>query len=78
MLLETHSEHLVLRLLRRIRESADAVNESSSLKPNDISIVYLTSTFEGTVTQRLKITSDGDFEQNWPNGFFNERDEELF
>ncbi|MDP1765565.1 MAG: DUF3696 domain-containing protein [Methylotenera sp.] len=77
-IIETHSEHLVLRLLRRIRESVSSINEASSLKPGDISIIYLTPTSEGTVAQRLLITSDGDFEQNWPNGFFDERDEELF
>lgn len=77
-IIETHSEHLVLRLLRRIRESASCINATSSIKPDDVSIIYLTPTSEGTVAQRLIITSDGDFEQNWPNGFFDERDEELF
>lgn len=77
-IIETHSEHLVLRLLRRIRESIPSIKETSSIKPSDISIIYLAPTPEGTVAQRLLITSDGDFEQNWPNGFFDERDEELF
>lgn len=78
ILLETHSEHLVLRLLRRIRESASHANDHSSLSPNDVSITYVSSTSEGAVMSRLRITSDGDFEQKWPNGFFEERDEELF
>lgn len=77
-LIETHSEHLVLRLLRRIRESAVNTSQECNRKPDDISIVYLTPTPEGTITQRFTVTADGDFEQNWPNGFFDERDEELF
>jgi len=28
--------------------------------------------------KKFDITEDGDFEQNWPGGFFDERDEELF
>jgi hypothetical protein len=26
----------------------------------------------------LRITEDGDFKDRWPNGFFDEREEELF
>ena len=32
----------------------------------------------GTHFKRLRIDSDGDFEDEWPDGFFDERDEELF
>lgn len=74
-LIETHSEHLVLRLLRRIREGGSDCNASD---PSDVSIIYLTPTSEGTISTRLGITSDGDFEVDWPHGFFDERDEELF
>lgn len=74
-LIETHSEHIVLRLLRRIRKPEEF---DSTLLPEDISIIYLTPTADGTIAQRLAITPDGDFEADWPHGFFNERDEELF
>jgi len=74
-LIETHSEHLVLRLLRRIREGGSDCN---SLAPSDVSIIYLTPTSEGTISTRLGITTDGDFEADWPHGFFDERDMELF
>ncbi|HDM8237081.1 AAA family ATPase [Vibrio campbellii] len=74
-LIETHSEHIVLRLLKRIRENND---DEKAVSIEDISITYLTPTPEGTTSQRLNITYDGDFETDWPHGFFDERDEELF
>ncbi len=74
-LIETHSEHIILRLLKRIRETSETETQVSI---EDISIIYLTPTSDGTTAQCLKITSDGDFENDWPHGFFDERDEELF
>jgi hypothetical protein len=74
-LIETHSEHIILRLLKRIRETSETKTKVSS---EDISIIYLTPTSDGTTAKCLKITSDGDFENDWPHGFFDERDEELF
>lgn len=79
-LIETHSEHLVLRLLRRIRESESCGHSENPrlLTPDDVSLIYLEPSNEGVVVNRLKITNDGDFEEKWPGGFFEERDEELF
>lgn len=79
-LIETHSEHLVLRLLRRIRES-EQNNQPEGfrpVKPEDISLIYLEQSNAGTLVVKTQITSDGDLVQDWPNGFFEERDEELF
>lgn len=70
-LIETHSEHLVLRLLRRIREK-------NGITPDQIAVVYLSADENGVVSERQIVTEDGDFEHNWPGGFFDERDEELF
>jgi hypothetical protein len=77
-LIETHSEHIVLRLLRRIRESGKGKTNKNLVSPDDISVVYLSPTPEGTVAERLAVTVDGDFEHDWPHGFFDERDGELF
>jgi hypothetical protein len=79
-LIETHSEHLVLRLLRRIRESANGRQPEAMVPvlPKDVSVIYLEPTDQGVQVKRLVITEDGDFEEHWPGGFFEERDEELF
>ncbi|ALZ76722.1 AAA family ATPase [Rheinheimera sp. F8] len=74
-LVETHSEHMVLRLLKRIRESQDA---SLPLDSKLAQIIFC-EVFEGETRIRpIGITSDGDFDTAWPNGFFEERGKELF
>jgi len=70
--IETHSEHLILRLLRRIRES-----ESGELLKL-IQVLYLSPSQNGVQVEEMQVTSDGDFTNDWPEGFFDERDEELF
>ena len=80
LLLETHSEHLMLRLLRRIRESYDGELPPGvkGLSPESISVVYVERENQGVKISHLPVTEDGDFEKKWPKGFFEERTEELF
>jgi len=79
-LIETHSEHLLLRLLRRIRETQE--NElppgKKGLVPEQISIYYVENTNKGVQISQLKVTEEGDSFGKWPDGFFEERHEELF
>lgn len=81
ILVETHSEHILLRLLKRIRQSSKdrPVSEDLRISPNEIAILYFepTST-DVTKVRRLRVTEDGDFLDYWPKGFFMERDAELF
>jgi predicted ATPase len=79
-LIETHSEHLILRLLRRIRETTEQTLPSgfTPVSKEDLSIIYLESTEAGVVAHKTQLTDDGDLETGWPSGFFDERDEELF
>ena len=78
-LIETHSEHLILRLRKRIRQTTD--NElPEGLKPvkhEDISIVYFEPSAEGVIARRIKLDEDGEFTSKWPQGFFSERREEY-
>lgn len=80
MLIETHSEHLLLRLLRRVRESVDETTEPSAptLTPDILSIVYVKPKERGVEITPLPITEEGEFTRHWPDGFFEERAEELF
>ena len=130
-LLETHSEHLMLRLLRRVRdsmhsgpfpivgrsaassESVDLQAEASIaleddedfqivsqgafrrrahevelaaanmarrdyLHPEHLAVHYVEPTKKGTKFTRLRVSEDGDFLDEWPQGFFEERDDEVF
>ncbi len=80
LLLETHSEHLILRILRRIRETSENLlpEYTQSVRPEDVQVLYTKQEAQGTRLYSLPITPDGDFAVNWPDGFFDERAEELF
>jgi predicted ATPase len=68
-LIETHSEHLMLRLQRLVRERA--------LKQDDVAVIYVVAGAEGSSATRLRLDEDGDFIDEWPGGFFPERRREL-
>lgn len=79
-ILETHSEHLILRLLRRVRETTEGELEEGrrGLRPEQISVLFVEPTGEGSRVIELPVTADGDFCVPWPGGFFAERTKELF
>ncbi len=68
-IIETHSEHLILRLQRLVYEK--------KINPNDISVIYVSRGAEGAKSQRLRLDEEGDFIDDWPKGFFPERLREL-
>lgn len=78
-LIETHSEHLMLRILKRIRQTTDneLVDGANKVKPQDISIIYLDDSSGDVVASKIDIDEDGEFIQRWPKGFFGERRVEL-
>ena len=80
LLLETHSEHLMLRLLRRIREHQEGESEPGApeIKPEHLSVLYLSNEGGAMQITELPVTPDGDFSRPWPKGFFEERSAELF
>lgn len=80
LIIETHSEHIMLRLLRRVREQTDGEVPPGvlGLTPDDLSVIYVESSVEGVRFRPLRVSPDGDFVDRWPHGFFAERAEELF
>jgi hypothetical protein len=77
--IETHSEHLLLRLLRRIRETNDGELPEGidGLTPEHVSVNYIELTEEGLRIRPMHISEDGDSLGEWPRGFFEERAKEL-
>ena len=80
LIIETHSEHIMLRLLRRIRETTDGELPpgAPSFKAEDLSVVYVESSEQGVRFRPLGVDDDGEFRAQWPQGFFEERAGELF
>jgi hypothetical protein len=64
-IIETHSELLVRRLQRRIREG--------SLDPEQVSILYVDPiSKQSSRIIELRLNEDGEFIDEWPEGFFDE------
>ena len=81
LLLETHSEHLILRILRRIRQTTNKdsdIPEGCKIRPEDVAVLYVQPGESGAQVIEIPVTEDGDFAEKWPRGFFTERAKELF
>lgn len=71
VVVETHSEVLMLRLQRRIREGL--------LDYRQVCVIYVEQNLQGdTLYRRLRLDSQGRFLDEWPQGFFTEQFEETF
>lgn len=70
-IIETHSEALMLRIQRRIREG--------ELNPQDVSVIYVEPTKnKGSRILNLRLDEHGEFIDEWPHGFFEESYHEQF
>jgi predicted ATPase len=80
LLIETHSEHLLLRLLRRIRETTagELPPGHIGLVPDQLAVAFITKDEGDTKVHSLQVNDRGDFTGYWPKGFFDERSQELF
>jgi hypothetical protein len=79
IVIETHSEHLILRLLRRIRETTehDLSEGAPAFGEDQLSVLYVEATPDGVQVSRLRVDEHGEFKDRWPKGFFAERMMEL-
>lgn len=80
-IIETHSEHLLLRILRRIRETSagKVLDRELQCQPEAVAVLYFAPQADGsTQIHQLRVTRGGDFMDRWPDGFFEERSRELF
>ena len=80
-LIETHSEHLMLRCLRRIRETSAGrgSDDDPKLSPEDIAVHFVEPDDQGQPRIHcIRIDEEGEFLDPWPRGFFRERSRELY
>ena len=78
--IETHSEYLLLRIMRRIRYTHEKKNENELLNilSKDISLLYIDSDEIKTYILELKLSEKGRLLDRWPGGFFEEGFKERF
>ena len=68
---ETHSETLIMRIQRRIKEQL--------ITPADVLLLYVDQAEGGNASIReLRIDESGEFIDHWPGGFFDEQFNEIF
>lgn len=78
-ILETHSEHMILRIMRRIRESTEGKLLLGDIKvrPEDVAVLYVEPDKNGSRIIEIPLTEDGELGARWPGGFFDDRLKEL-
>ena len=59
--IETHSEHIINRVQRRVADG--------TLDPNDVSIYFVSKNQNKSIVKNIKISPNGTFDY-WPEGFF--------
>lgn len=69
LIVETHSEHLLLRIRRLVR--------SGVLTPDDIAVLYVSRTPDGSAVQQLRLNARGILIDALPANFMPERLDEL-
>ncbi len=79
-LLETHSEHMMLRLMRRIRETAtnQQPSEKLTLHPDQVQVLFVEIHEGRSIFRPMPLNERGEWVKTWPGGFFEEELEELF
>jgi len=79
-ILETHSEHLILRIMRRIRETTNGTLPKSftPIEPEDVSVLYVEPDGSRSIVREMELNANGEFVKSWPGGFFEEGLRELF
>jgi len=79
-LLESHSEHLLLRVMRRMRETAEGKLPEGipEVKPSDVAVLFVQPKGKTSVIRHLELAEDGSLLDPWPGGFFEEGFRERF
>jgi len=79
-LLETHSEHLLLRIMKRMRQTAEGKLPEGMppLRPEDVALLFVSPGHEGSVVQDIGLNERGELIKAWPGGFFEEGFNEMF
>lgn len=79
-LIETHSEHLLLRIMRRMRET-DAGELDDSLPdvhPDDVMVLFVEPDGAQSIIREMPLNERGELVKAWPGGFFEEGIREIF
>jgi AAA ATPase domain len=79
-LIETHSEHLLLRVMRRIREttSHSLPDGAPEITPEDVCVLFVEPDGTRSIVREMPLNESGELVKAWPGGFFEEGLREVF
>jgi len=79
-LIESHSEHLLLRIMRRMRETASGNLPQSipPVRPEDVAVLFVQPKGSSAAVRHLELDEEGRLLDPWPGGFFEEGYRERF
>lgn len=80
LLVETHSEHLLLRVMRRMRETSEGKLPEGmrAVRPDDVAIVLVEKDGKHSIARKMLLNERGELVKAWPGGFFEEGLREVF
>lgn len=78
--IETHSEHLLLRIMRRIRETTRGKLPEGvpPITPRDVSVCFVERDGGASAVHEIPLDENGIITRPWPGGFFEEGFREVF
>jgi hypothetical protein len=79
-LIETHSEHLLLRVMRRMRETSNEELPEGvpPITPKDVCVLFVQPKGTSSAVRHLELDEEGQLLDAWPGGFFEEGYRERF
>ncbi len=79
-LIETHSEHLLLRVMRRMRETnnGNLPENIPPITPEDVCVLFVQPKGTSSAVRHLELDEEGQLLDPWPGGFFEEGYRERF
>ena len=79
-LIETHSEHLLLRIMRRMRETStgELPEGVPKVRPEDVMVLFVEPDGSRSIIREMPLNERGELVKAWPGGFFEEGLREVF
>jgi hypothetical protein len=79
-LIETHSEHLLLRVMRRMRETSNGELPEGvpQITPKDVCVLFVEPDGSRSIVREMPLNEEGELMKAWPGGFFEEGLREVF
>lgn len=80
IIIESHSEHILLRIMRRIRETTTGKlpAEFPPVHHEDVMVLYVEPDGPKSIVREMPLNESGELVKAWPGGFFEEGLREIF